>query len=69
MHGPSTLEPIMDIVRRQVEACDSLGGFFLMQSLAGGTGSGVGIVFFFSLTCTTKLIHTNCAARIYFVMN
>eukprot|EP00026_Physarum_polycephalum_P001013 Phypoly_transcript_01014.p2 GENE.Phypoly_transcript_01014~~Phypoly_transcript_01014.p2 ORF type:complete len:461 (+),score=81.77 Phypoly_transcript_01014:2396-3778(+) len=42
VHGPSTLEPIMEIVHRQVEACDSLGGFFLMQSLAGGTGSGVG---------------------------
>lgn len=42
MHGPSSRESIMEIIRRQVEACDSLGGFFLMQSLAGGTGSGVG---------------------------
>ena len=45
VHGPSTLEPIMEIVQRQAEACDSLGGFFLMQSLAGGTGSGVGTPF------------------------
>jgi hypothetical protein len=44
VHGPSTIEPIMEIIHRQVEACDSLGGFFLMQSLAGGTGSGVGII-------------------------
>ena len=26
----------------QVERCDSLGGFLLLQSLAGGTGSGLG---------------------------
>ncbi len=37
----------MEIVRKQVERCDFLGGFFLMQSLAGGTGSGLGKFFLF----------------------
>ena len=26
----------------QVEACDLLGGFVLLQSMAGGTGAGLG---------------------------
>jgi hypothetical protein len=26
----------------QVEACDALGGFLLLQSMAGGTGAGLG---------------------------
>lgn len=26
----------------QVERCDQFGGFLLLQSLAGGTGSGLG---------------------------
>ena len=29
-------------VRREVEKCDLFGGFLVMQSLAGGTGSGLG---------------------------
>lgn len=29
-------------VSEQVEACDYFGGFLLLQSLAGGTGSGLG---------------------------
>lgn len=29
-------------VRKEVEQCDRLGGLMLLQSLAGGTGSGVG---------------------------
>jgi Tubulin/FtsZ family, GTPase domain len=26
----------------QVEACDQLGGFLMLQSVAGGTGAGLG---------------------------
>ncbi|XP_063810113.1 tubulin delta chain isoform X2 [Pseudophryne corroboree] len=32
----------MDLVRKQVEKCDRLGGFFTIMSMAGGTGSGMG---------------------------
>jgi hypothetical protein len=32
----------MDRVRKEVERCEALGGFIVHQSLAGGTGSGVG---------------------------
>jgi len=42
VHGPATHDPIMDIVSKEVEKCDHLGGFFMLQSLAGGTGSGLG---------------------------
>lgn len=36
------LEDTMDKVRREIEACDMLGGILLTQSLGGGTGSGFG---------------------------
>lgn len=36
------LEEIMESVQRQTERCDSLNGFLLLMSLAGGTGSGLG---------------------------
>ena len=29
-------------VRKEVEACDLLSGFMLLQSMAGGTGAGLG---------------------------
>ena len=32
----------MNVVRREVEACESLQGFQLTHSLGGGTGSGFG---------------------------
>ena len=32
----------MNLVRREAEKCDRLGGFLALLSLAGGTGSGVG---------------------------
>eukprot|EP00742_Colponemidia_sp_Colp-10_P008839 GILJ01009599.1.p1 GENE.GILJ01009599.1~~GILJ01009599.1.p1 ORF type:complete len:434 (+),score=41.07 GILJ01009599.1:58-1359(+) len=41
-HGPACRESILECVRRQVEACDMFVGFQMMQSLAGGTGSGLG---------------------------
>ncbi len=33
---------IQETVRKSVEYCDSLQGFFLLHSLGGGTGSGFG---------------------------
>ena len=42
VHGPAASDSVMDLVRKEVEHCDRLGGLLLLQSLAGGTGSGVG---------------------------
>ncbi|KAM4701737.1 tubulin delta chain [Discoglossus pictus] len=42
VHGPRHQEDVMDLVRKQVEKCDRLGGFFTVMSMAGGTGSGMG---------------------------
>jgi len=41
-HGPECRDQILDLVRLEIESCDSLGGLLIAQSLAGGTGSGVG---------------------------
>ncbi|KAG2379271.1 hypothetical protein C9374_007410 [Naegleria lovaniensis] len=41
-HGPNSADAIMDIVRKEAEHCDGLSGFMLLQSMAGGTGSGLG---------------------------
>lgn len=41
-YGTKYENQILDQVRRVVEQCDSLQSFFLMHSMGGGTGSGVG---------------------------
>ncbi|KAF5359340.1 hypothetical protein D9756_003015 [Leucocoprinus leucothites] len=40
--GAELVDSILDVVRKQVEPCDSLQGFQLLHSLGGGTGSGLG---------------------------
>lgn len=40
--GAELVERVMDVVAKETEACDSLQGFQLTQSLGGGTGSGMG---------------------------
>ncbi|XP_068834366.1 tubulin delta chain isoform X3 [Capricornis sumatraensis] len=42
VHGPRHEESIMNLIRKEVEKCDSLSGFFIIMSIAGGTGSGLG---------------------------
>ena len=43
IHGRSGLrDRVRESVRRQVEACDWFDGFLVVQSAAGGTGSGLG---------------------------
>ncbi|NWR42538.1 TBD protein, partial [Regulus satrapa] len=42
VHGPRHKEAIMDLVRKEAEKCERLGGFFTIMSVAGGTGSGLG---------------------------
>ncbi|XP_028400545.1 tubulin delta chain-like [Dendronephthya gigantea] len=41
-HGPKCIADVLDKVSKEVERCDSLGGFLALMSLAGGTGSGLG---------------------------
>jgi len=40
--GAELIDDIMDIVRREAEACDCVQGFQITHSLGGGTGSGLG---------------------------
>lgn len=42
VYGPKYEEAILDQLHRAVEACDSPQSWFLMHSLGGGTGSGLG---------------------------
>lgn len=41
-HGPRVKDSIIDIVRKELEMTDYFGGFLILQSMAGGTGSGLG---------------------------
>ena len=36
------MEAVIDRLRSEVEHCDHFGGLLLLQSLAGGTGAGLG---------------------------
>jgi len=40
--GAELVDNIMDVIRKESEACDCLQGFQLCHSLGGGTGSGLG---------------------------
>ena len=42
LYGPQYRDKLLDSIRRPVEACESLQSFLLLQSLGGGTGSGLG---------------------------
>ncbi|KAG2489635.1 hypothetical protein HYH03_011914 [Edaphochlamys debaryana] len=41
-YGPKVAEAAAELVRKEVEHADSLTGFLLLQSMAGGTGAGLG---------------------------
>jgi len=40
--GAELVDSVLDVVRREAEACDSLQGFQITHSLGGGTGAGMG---------------------------
>lgn len=40
--GEENVEEITEIIEREAEGSDSLEGFMLCHSIAGGTGSGFG---------------------------
>lgn len=42
MYGSSAHDEIDSALQSQVEQCDALSSFFLINSLGGGTGSGLG---------------------------
>lgn len=44
--GSDILESIMEVVRKELEFCDSIQTFQLFHSLGGGTGSGLGCLTF-----------------------
>ncbi len=41
-YGNKYRQQIYELVRRNAEYCDSLESFFIMHSMGGGTGSGLG---------------------------
>ncbi|KAL3133475.1 hypothetical protein ABBQ38_007338 [Trebouxia sp. C0009 RCD-2024] len=41
-YGPTHVNNVCDLVRREAERADYLGGFLMLQSMAGGTGAGLG---------------------------
>ncbi|KAJ3152929.1 Tubulin epsilon chain [Geranomyces variabilis] len=42
VYGPVYRDEILEAVRQQAEHCDALQSFFMLSSLGGGTGSGLG---------------------------
>ncbi|CAM9139422.1 unnamed protein product [Chrysoparadoxa australica] len=42
VYGPQHQEGMLDVFQHTAEKCDSLQSFFLMHSMGGGTGSGLG---------------------------
>lgn len=40
--GAELVDSVMDVVRKEAEACDVLQGFQITHSMGGGTGSGMG---------------------------
>ena len=40
--GAELVDNVIDVVRREAEACDCLQGFQITHSLGGGTGAGMG---------------------------
>jgi tubulin beta len=40
--GAELIDPVLDVVRKEAEGCDTLQGFQMTHSLGGGTGSGMG---------------------------
>lgn len=41
-YGPLYHETLLESIRHEAEHCDSLASFFIMHSVGGGTGSGLG---------------------------
>ncbi|EGF76672.1 hypothetical protein BATDEDRAFT_92466 [Batrachochytrium dendrobatidis JAM81] len=46
VYGPQYRDQILEVVRKQAEYCNSLQSFFIIGSMGGGTGSGLGSYLF-----------------------
>lgn len=59
-HGEKITDDLMDMLDREADGSDSLEGFMLLHSIAGGTGSGIGSFLLEKLNdrFPKKLIHT-----------
>ena len=62
--GAELVDSVLDVVRKEAEACDCLQGFQLTHSLGGGTGSGMGTLIL------SKVFHIELwtPSRSYFVV-
>ena len=63
--GAELVDSVLDVVRKEAEACDCLQGFQLTHSLGGGTGSGMGTLIL------SKVFHIELwtPSRSYFVFS
>jgi tubulin epsilon len=59
-YGPQHRHDICAQMRREAEECDSLQSFFLVHSIGGGTGSGLGSFLLQSLEEEFPDVHRIC---------
>ena len=56
-YGQKYADSIRELVRKNAEPCDSLESFFIMHSMGGGTGSGLGTAVLKLLADEYKEVH------------
>ena len=64
LYGPQYRDDLLDSIRRPVEACESLQSFLLLQSLGGGTGSGLGCYILTLLEVQPLLLQSKCPVQV-----
>ncbi|BBN09110.1 hypothetical protein Mp_4g17230 [Marchantia polymorpha subsp. ruderalis] len=61
-YGPKYSDAILEKVRHEAESCHSLQSFFMLHSLGGGTGSGVGSYVLELLNDMYPKVHRFCTS-------
>ena len=59
----------IEMARTQIEECDLFDGFLVLHSLAGGTGSGVGMYIVFCISLPKTTIMQELISQKYFMTN
>ena len=59
-YGQKYHDSISELVRKKAECCDSLESFFIMHSMGGGTGSGLGTAVLSILADEYKEVQSQC---------
>ena len=59
----------IEMARKQIEECDLFDGFLVLHSLAGGTGSGVGMYIVFCISLPKTTIMQELISQKYFMTN